>query len=126
MVDVDIHDNRGSSGRLGFVNFHPIAATEFRDVAIRNHHLDFGHFRVDVNSGGAQRQGFTFTGNRSTAAAPYDLRAPLIQVGGTNKGFDGVTIRHNRDVGAGRGPAVYVSPSSTRVVTEPNDFPGFR
>jgi hypothetical protein len=125
LVDVDIHDNSGASGRLGFANFHPFRATELRNVAIRNHRLDQGHFRMDVNTGGLQRQGFTFTGNTSSAGGPYDLRAPLIQVGGPNKGFDGVTIRDNRDFGAGTSPAVFVSPFSTAVVTEPNDFRGF-
>jgi hypothetical protein len=126
LTDVDIRDSWGDSGRLGFVSFHPIASTPLGNITIRGHRLERGHFRTDVDNGGVTRRGFTFTNNVSLAAGPYDLRAPLIQVGGPSSGFDGVAIQHNRDVGGGTSPAVWVSPHSTNVVTAPNDFPGFR
>jgi hypothetical protein len=125
LTDLDIHDSWGDSGRLGFVNFRSIESTPFGNITIRNHRLEQGHFRINVDNGGVQRQGFTLTNNASEADGPYDRAAPLIQVGGPNGGFDGVTIQHNRDVGANTSAALWISPLSTRVVTTPNDFPGF-
>jgi hypothetical protein len=126
LAHVDIHDCRGSSGRLGFVNFHPAPQSPLHDVTIRDHHLDQGHLRVNVDAGGSQRRNLAIVGNTSSAGGPYDRNAPLIQIGGPNAGFDGVTVQHNRDVGAGTSPALAISPASTNVVTTPNDFPGFR
>jgi hypothetical protein len=126
LANVDIHDCRGSSGRLGLVNFHPAPQSPLHDVTIRDHHLDQGHLRVNVDASGAQRQNLSIVGNTSSAGGPYDRNAPLMQIGGPHAGFDGVTVQHNRDVGAGTSPALAISPASTNVVATPNDFPGFQ
>ncbi len=122
MTNVDIHDSWGTSGKLGFMSIHPTPLSPLHDITVRNHRLEQHHFRIDVATSGTQRERLTLTNNTSLAAGPYDRRAPLIQIGDKNAGFHGVTIQHNRDMVAESTPPIAISPRSTDVVTEPNDF----
>jgi hypothetical protein len=124
LANVDIHDCTGASGNLGYLSVHPAPVSPLHDLTVRDNRLDHGHFRVDVDASGVQREHFAFTNNTSDAGGPYDRKAPLIQVGGPGAGFDGVTIEHNRDEGSASTAAVSVS-SSTGVIVAANDFRGF-
>ncbi len=126
MVNVDIHDCTGSSGALGFLTIIATPLSLLHDITVRNHRLSQGHFRIDVEAGGTQRDNITLTNNSTAATNPYDRPAPLIEIGGPNAGFNGVTVQGNHDLGSGSAPALVISPLSTGVVSAPNDFVGFQ
>jgi hypothetical protein len=125
-TSVFIHDCTGQSGGLGFMSLRPRAGTPLHDITVRNYHLQSGHFRITADTGGIQRANFRFVHNTTDATTPYTGLTPMITVGGSSAGWDGVTIRYNHDFGTANAPALAVSDQSTRVVTIPNDFVGFQ
>jgi hypothetical protein len=130
-TNVRIHDNVGNSGGLGYMNLQPLPKTPLTNITVTNNHLFSGHFRVMASANGTMRSGFfTFTNNITDTTTDYVGgylgRVPLITVGGTNGGWDTVTIQHTHDHGVAKAIAISVSALSSQVVTTPNDFVGFR
>jgi hypothetical protein len=125
-TSVFIHDCTGQSGGLAFMSLRPSAGTPLHDITVSNYHLQSGHFRITAATGGVQRANFVFMNNTTDALTPYTGLSPMITVGGSSAGWDGVTIRYNHDFGTANAPAFAVSAQSTHVVTTPNDFVGFQ
>ena len=127
-TNVQIHDNLGTSGGLGFMNLQPLRVTPLHDITVANNHLFSGHFRITASggSGGTPRVGLTITGNTTDTTSPYTGgylgRTPLISVQGV---WDRVVITGNHDVGTAQATAVSVSPVATNVTVAGNDFVGF-
>jgi hypothetical protein len=119
LSNVDIHDNSGHTGGLGFVNFAPLKKTPLHDIKIRNHHLERGHLRMTIGTGGVQRKNLQIT--NSTTAETTPAKSTLITVGSKVAGFDGVVITGNRDTVKAK-QKLDISSRSTNVVTTPNDF----
>lgn len=128
-TDVWIHDNTGNTGGLGYLNLRPLPATPLGGFRFERNRLLAGHFKVLAGAGGVLRDGFTFTDNTTDTvdayAGGYLRRTALITVGGIAGGWNGVRIQRNHDHGLPQVVAISVAPSSTDVVTTPNDFVGF-
>jgi hypothetical protein len=118
LSNVDIHDNFGHTGGLGFLNVWPHKKTVLENIKVRNHHLDKGHFLTTVASAGVQRKNFQMTNNTTNEPKQSKAKA-LITVGGVSAGFDGVVITGNTD--AAKNPLA-VSIKSTGVTLTPNAF----
>jgi hypothetical protein len=125
LTNVNIHDCFGNTGGSGFVSFRPLQFTPLHDISIRNHRLVSGHFNISVATNGVQRANISITGNATNATTPFSQDEPLIRIGGSVAGFNGVDVTNNYDIGNATNPAVSVGTASTRVVTTPNAFIGF-
>jgi hypothetical protein len=118
LSNVDVHDNFGHSGGLGFLNLRPHKKTVLQNVKIRNHTLERGHFLTTVATAGVQRKNFEMT-NNTTNETKQSKAMALITVGGTAAGFDGVVITGNRDTAK---KPLAISAKSTGVALTPNSF----
>lgn len=118
LSNVDIHDNFGHTGGLGFLNIRPHKKTVLENIKVRNHQLERGHFKTTVGTAGVQRKNFQMTNNKTDETK--QAKGPLISVGAkATAGFDGVVITGNRDVAK---HPLAISAKSTRVTVTPNAF----